>query len=332
MPSFRRTGTIVALLVAALAVAAIAAGGRAAGLVERAAAALDAALDRDGGEWPPPFDLPSAAPTPVLVGDPVLVGAGDIASCASDGDEATAALLDEVAGVVFTVGDNVYDRGTPREFATCYGPSWGRHRARTRPAPGNHDYLTAGARGYFWFFGALAGDPSRGYYSYDLGAWHVVALNSNCAFIGGCDEGSPQLDWLRADLAAHPAACTLAYWHHPRFSSGPHGSTPALEPIFRALYEAGAELAVSGHDHTYERFAPQDPAGRPDWERGVRQFVVGTGGANHYGFGPPLPNSEVRSSGTWGVLKLTLRPASYDWEFIPVAGQDFRDAGSARCH
>jgi hypothetical protein len=268
-------------------------------------------------------------------GDPVLLAAGDIASCASPGDEATAALLDGLDGTIATLGDTVYDTGASREFATCYHPSWGRHKRRTRPAAGNHDYGTPGATGYFGYFGDAAGDPGQGYYSYDLGSWHIVVINSNCALVGGCGAGSPQEQWLRADLAAHPAACTLAYWHHPRFSSGEtHGNTDELEPIWRALYEHRADIVLSGHEHNYERFAPQDSTGRLDWERGIRQFVVGTGGRSHYnGFMTPiLPNSEVRNGDTYGVLRLTLRPTGYDWQFIPETGKTFTDAGSGTCH
>ncbi len=262
----------------------------------------------------------------------VLVGAGDIASCASVGDEATAALLDEIPGTVFTAGDNVYDHGTPVEFARCYEPSWGRHRARTRPAPGNHDYGTPHAAGYFGYFGEAAGPSERGYYSYDLGAWHIVVLNSNCGAAGGCGPGSPQERWLRADLAAHPAACTLAYWHHPRFSSGPHGGSTAVRAFWQALYEAGAEIVINGHDHLYERFAPQDPDGRLDEEHGIRQFTVGTGGAGLYAVRRRAPNSEVVNTATFGVLKLTLYPDRYEWEFIPVPGGGFTDRGSGSCH
>jgi ABC-type transporter MlaC component len=263
----------------------------------------------------------------------VLVAAGDIASCVGEGDEATADLLDRLDGVVVTLGDHAYEAGTPIEFAACYDPSWGRHKARTRPSPGNHDYLTPGASGYFEYFGAAAGDPGRGYYGYDLGAWRVIALNSNCDEIGGCGAGSPQERWLREELAANPRRCTLAYWHHPRFSSGPHGSDPVYDAFWRALYERGAEIVLVGHDHTYERFAPQRPDGSRDPVRGVRQFVVGTGGGGHHGFtGPPIANSEIRNDDTFGVLKLTLYPASYDWEFIPVAGRSFADRGRSSCH
>jgi hypothetical protein len=262
----------------------------------------------------------------------VLVGAGDIAACETiAGAQATASLLDAIPGTVFTLGDHAYPDGTARQFAECYDPTWGRHRARTRPAVGNHDYHTPKAAPYFAYFDAAAGEPGKGYYSYDLGSWHVVVLNSNCAKVG-CEAGSPQERWLRTDLAAHKTACSLAYWHHPRFSSGPHGDAPAMTPLWRALYEAGVELAISGHDHDYERFTPQDAAGNLDRARGVRQFVVGTGGKSSYRFSRAEPNSEVRATGTFGVLKLTLSPGSYDWEFVPVAGQTFTDSGTEACH
>ena len=280
--------------------------------------------------------LGKAAPSsgPSVVADPVLVGAGDIAGCTSPGDEATARLLDSIPGTVFTAGDNAYPNGTASEFASCYGPSWGRHKDRTRPAPGNHDYETPEAGGYFAYFGAAAGPADRGYYSYDLGSWHVVALNSNCGAVGGCHAGSPQEQWVRSDLAAAAATqCTVAYWHHPRFTSGAvHPNATFMRPIFQALYDSGAEVVVSGHNHNYERFAPQDAQGARDDSRGIRQFVVGTGGISHYRFDAPKPNSEVRSSGVFGVLKLTLHTSSYDWGFVPAAGGGFRDSGSANCH
>lgn len=262
----------------------------------------------------------------------VLVGAGDIASCSSSGDEATAAVLDTIGGTVFTTGDNVYDDGSAAEFANCYDPSWGRHRARTRPSPGNHDYHTAGAAGYYAYFGAAAGPPA-GYYAYDLGQWRIYALNSNCGDIGGCGLGSAQYTWLSADLAANPRACVAAYWHHPRWSSGAeHGSHTFMGPIWQALYDAGAELVLTGHDHLYERLAPMNGAGNPDPARGVRAFVVGTGGRSHYSFGSILPTSEARNATTFGVLKLTLSAAGYAWQFVPVSGQSYTDAGSGTCH
>jgi hypothetical protein len=275
---------------------------------------------------------PSATPSPA--DDPILVGAGDISSCSIGkvGDEATAKLLDMIPGTVFTAGDNAYPDGTIDQFNNCYGPTWGRHKARTLPAAGNHDYHVPKASGYFTYFGAAAGDPTKGYYSYDLGAWHIIVINSNCAFFDGCKSGSLQEQWLRADLAAHPADCTLAYWHHPRFSSGFHGNQSRTQPFWQALYEAGAEVVISAHSHSYERFAPQDSAGLADPQHGIREIVVGTGGDDLQPWGRLQPNSEVRDNTTHGVLKLTLHPTGYDWQFIPVAGQTFRDAGSGVCH
>lgn len=265
-------------------------------------------------------------------GDQVLLAAGDIASCSSTGDEATADLLDEEAGTVITVGDNVYQAGTSWEFANCYDPSWGRHKLRTRPAPGNHEYQTSGAQGYFDYFGLAAGDQTKGYYSYDLGSWHIVVLNSNCKEVGGCGAGSLQEQWLRADLASHPATCTLAYWHHPRWSSGNHGSSAEMQAFWEALYEAGAEVVLSGHDHHYERFAPQDPDGEADAERGIRAFIVGMGGKTLYALPTILPNSEKQNSDTFGILKLTLQSNQYQWRFISEAGKTFTDSGTTSCH
>jgi hypothetical protein len=241
-------------------------------------------------------------------------------------------LLDRIEGTVFTLGDNAYGSGTPAQFADCYAPTWGRHKARTRPAVGNHDYQTAHAAGYFDYFGEAAGDPAKGYYSFDLGAWHVVVVNSNCGEVGGCKSGSPQEQWLREDLAAHPALCTAAMWHHPRYSSAEHGDDASMHDIWKALWEAGAEVVLSGHDHTYERFAPQDADGKADPESGLRQFVVGTGGRAEYKWGRLDANSEVRNNRTFGVLKLALHADSYDWEFVPVDGETFRDYGTEKCH
>jgi hypothetical protein len=259
-------------------------------------------------------------------GDPVFVGAGDIANCSRTEDESTAKLLDNITGTVFTVGDNVYPDGTLTQFNNCYAPTWGRHKSRTKPVPGNHDYHTSGASGYFNYFGAAAGDPSKGYYSYNLGAWHIIALNSEISQ----STGSAQERWLRADLAANPKTCTLAYWHKPRFSSGQHGNIAASQPLWQALYDYGADVVLNGHDHTYERFAPQNPNGQAD-SRGIREFVVGTGGAGLYSFTSNQPNSQVRNNTTFGVLKLTLHSTSYDWQFVPIAGQNFTDSGSANC-
>jgi len=271
---------------------------------------------------------------PDAPGDPVLVGAGDIGECSRSGARQTAELLDHIPGAVFTVGDNAYPDGSASDFKNCYDPTWGRHRDRTRPAAGNHEYVTANASAYFSYFGQAAGSPSQGYYSYDLGAWHIVVLNSNCGEVGGCQAGSKQETWLREDLVAHPGRCTAAYWHHPMFSSGVHGgSTTAMRAFWIALRAAGADIVINGHDHDYERFAPQDPSGAADPEHGIREFVVGTGGANLRAFPrAPAANSEKRDNRTFGVLKLTLHPQSYDWEFVPAPGGTLNDSGSAPCH
>jgi hypothetical protein len=258
--------------------------------------------------------------------DQVLVGAGDIARCSEGGGEVTAALLDAIAGTVFTAGDNAYESGSAVEFAQCYQPTWGRHKGRTRPSPGNHEYVSAGAAPYYQYFGAAAGPAGRGYYSYDLGAWHILSLNSNVP----AHATSPQIAWLRADLAAMSASCALAYWHHPVFSSGPHGNNAHMAEVWRVLDSAGVDLVIVGHDHHYERFAPQDYIGRAN-PSGVRQFVVGTGGAGLRALATLRANSEVREAGTHGVLKLTLRTGSYDWEFVPQRGGTFHDSGSAAC-
>jgi calcineurin-like phosphoesterase family protein len=262
------------------------------------------------------------------VTDPVLVGAGDIARCDSNGDEATASLVDTIPGAVFTAGDNAYESGTDAQYRNCYHPSWGRHVRRTHPAPGNHEYYSLGAGGYYRYFGAKAGDPTKGYYSYELGRWHIIVVNSNVDM----SAGSPQEQWLRNDLALHPTECALAYLHHPLFNSGPHGSDSTVRPMWRALYDAGADVVISAHEHIYERFAPQAPDGILDTIRGIRQFTVGTGGASHHYYRRVLPNSEVRDSSAFGVLKLTLHGAGYDWRFIPIPGQSFTDSGSSFCH
>jgi hypothetical protein len=259
--------------------------------------------------------------------DAVLVGAGDIAGCYDTGKPfrtslATATLLDAIPGTVFTLGDNAYPNGAAPEYANCYGPTWGRQKVRTRPAPGNHEYNIS-ANPYFDYFNGVgkdsgvAGKRGQGYYSYDTGGWHIVVLNS-------------ELSWLKADLAAHPTACSLAYWHRPFFSSGPHAPDVALTPLIQTLFAGGVDVVLSGHNHQYERFAPQDPNRHPD-PNGIRAFVAGTGGAGEYGFGPPQPNSEVRGNGP-GVLKFTLLPTSYKWQFIPVPGVSFADSGSGLCH
>jgi hypothetical protein len=267
-----------------------------------------------------------------------LVGAGDIVGCSDlSGAEATAKLIDAIPGAVFAAGDLAYQRGTYEEFLKCYGPTWGRFKARTRPTPGNHEYNGAPATGYFRYWDGRAGDPGKGYYSYDLGSWHIVVLNTNCdaTQLGGCAEGSPEETWLKQDLAAHPNVCMLAYGHHALFSSGllpKHAEHPELRAFWQDLYEAHADLVLAGHEHSYERFAPQNPQGDPDPDHGIREIVVGTGGRSHTPMGYAKPNSEVRDDKTYGVLRLTLSPGKYRWEFIPVLGKTFRDSGEGVCH
>ena len=263
----------------------------------------------------------------------VLVGAGDIADCRDlAGAEATSKLLEKIPGTVMAVGDLAYPDGSKENFE-CYDRTWGKVRSRTRPAPGNHEFHSSGATPYFDYFGAAAGDPKTGYYSYELGAWHIIVLNSECQDIGGCQAGSTEEKWLRADLAAHTAGCKLAYFHKPLFSSGgAHGDDLQFKAFWQALYEARADVIVNGHDHDYERFAPQNPDGVADPTHGIREFVVGTGGKNHRPFHLPDKNSEVRNADAYGVLKLALRAHEYDWSFIAEAGKSFTDSGSGTCH
>jgi 3',5'-cyclic AMP phosphodiesterase CpdA len=274
----------------------------------------------------------SAAPT-LPTGDPVLVGAGDIARCDGTDDEATAALIDHIAGYVFTLGDNAYDSGSAAELQDCYGPSWGRLLDRTRFAvAGNHDYRTDGAAPFRAYFGDAGSRDGTTWFSEDVGAWHVVVLDANCDVLdGGCAEGSAELEWLRADLAASTARCTLALWHQPRFSSGFHGDDTAVAPFWDVLYSAGADLVLNGHEHDYERFAPQDPAGNADAARGLTEIVVGTGGAPLREFGPAIANDVVRSSLAHGVLVLTLQPSGWGFRFVSTDGS-FSDQGSGTCH
>jgi hypothetical protein len=259
----------------------------------------------------------------------VLVGAGDIADCSRTQDEATAKLLDNIPGTVFTVGDNAYPNGTLSEYNNCYSPTWGRHKARTYPAIGDNEYNSGTATGYFTYYGAAAGDPNKGYYSYNLGSWHIIVLNSNCTQVGGCTPSSPQGQWLQADLAANPRTCTLAIFHEPLFSSS--GGDSDMVNFWTPLYTAGADIILNGHRHNYERFALQNPNGAADPGRGIREFVIGTGGSSLSSFGSVKANSAVRNNTAHGVLKFTLHPTSYEWEFVPIAGQTFTDSGSAEC-
>jgi hypothetical protein len=265
-------------------------------------------------------------PSEPLAPTGMMVGAGDIGMCGTGGSDATARLLDSIGGTVFTTGDNVYMKGTAAEYKNCYEPSWGRHRSRTRPVPGNHEY-ESGAVGYFDYFGANAGPSGDGFYSYSVGPWRIYALNSEIP----SGAGSAQAEWLRRELASRPAGCAAAYWHRPLFSSGMNGDNPDMREVWRILYEANVDIVINGHDHVYERFAPQDPDGRPDQQRGIREFIVGTGGATLYPFVTVRGNSEARVA-AWGVTVFTLMSGSYQWEFVPVAGGTFRDTGFAPCH
>ncbi len=288
---------------------------------------------------------PSPTNTAIPSGDPVIAAAGDIA-CDPNVPEfnggygtATECRLMEVSDLlvntgltaVLPIGDISNADGSLYVYQQAYDPTWGRVKSITHPVLGNHDYLNnPTASGYFTYFGSIAGDPTKGYYSYDIGAWHIVALNSMCTPVGGCDAGAPEELWLKADLAAHPNMCTLAYWHHPRFSSGEQGSYVAYDTFWKDLYAAGVEIVLNGHDHVYERYAPQSPSAVAD-SKGVQEFIVGTGGKVMNAFATVQPNSVIRHTNTFGVLRLTLHPTSYDWQFVPEAGQTFTDSGSRDC-
>ena len=296
-----------------------------------------------------PIALPSRIAPAVAqtTSDPVIAAAGDIA-CATtangfNGGQGSATQCQQKAtsdlliggglAAVLPLGDLQYQNATQSQLAAAYDPTWGRVKSISRPVPGDHEYRSAGAKGYYGYFGAAAGDPARGYYSFDIGSWHLIALNSECAIVA-CSAGSEQEQWLKADLTAHPNVCTLAYMHRPRWSSaaGSKSGSESLGPLISALYEGNADVVLAGHSHTYERFAPQNPSGALDAERGLRAFVVGSGGINHGSWLSTRDNSEVRNNDTFGVLKLTLRPTSYDWQFVPEAGKTFSDTGSTNCH
>jgi Calcineurin-like phosphoesterase len=276
-----------------------------------------------GWSWPFP------PPGPLLGAGAVIAGAGDIAASNLNA-ERTAKLLDEIQpDVVYTTGDNAYPSGAAADYARFYEPTWGRHKAITRPTPGNHDYQQSGAGPYFDYFGPLAGDRASGYYAYTLGSWRLYALNSNIPM----KAGSPQETWLREDLAANRPACVLAYWHHPRFSAGKYHDDDKSDAIWRALYDANAELVLNGHDHNYQRYAPLSPAGGVEEGRGIREFVVGTGGMEHYRLaGRADATRQAADDTTFGVLKLTLSRDAYQWQFVPEPGMGFTDTGSGACH
>jgi acid phosphatase type 7 len=257
----------------------------------------------------------------------VLVGAGDIANCNNTGAHATAKLLDAIQGTVFVAGDNAYPTGAAADYRDCYDPTWGRHRARTRPVPGNHEYQTPGASGYFDYFGASAGSVGLGYYSYAVGPWLVLAINSEIP----SSSGSPQYQWVSDELTRNPRPCTAVIWHRPLFSSGRNGANRDMQDLWRLLYQLNVEIVINGHDHIYERFAPQTADGVLDAQRGVRQFTVGTGGAPATALARTAANSESAAN-VLGVAKFTLQNGAYRWEFIPADGETFRDAGAGTCH
>lgn len=261
----------------------------------------------------------------------ILLAAGDIADCSLKGAALTAKLIERRSGTVAAIGDTAYPTGSASDYANCYQPTWGRFKDRTRPALGNHEYLTENAGAYFAYFGRKAAPPG-GYYGYRLGSWHIVVINSNCDQIGGCGPGSTQLRWLQADLAGHPTRCTLAYWHSPRFSSGPHGSDETMQPIWAALAKAGADVVLNGHDHLYQRFAPLNASGRIDPKRGMREFVVGTGGGPFYNAAAKVVGSRKIITSKWGVLRLQLGAKNYRWQFLAAPSGATLDSGSGTCH
>jgi len=268
----------------------------------------------------------------------IVLGAGDIAcgrgsSGASCKQKETSDLLLTInPNRVLALGDNQYEAGALSDFQNFYHPTWGRVKSKTSPVAGNHEYGTSNASGYFAYFGAAAGDPAKGYYSYNLGSWHIIALNSNCARAGGCASGNPQYTWLQNDLNASPAACTLAYLHHPLWSSSSY-ATPAVKPLMQLLYDHGAELVLAGHAHNYERFARQDPNGNANPTYGLREIVVGTGGRSFTNFSTVAANSQVRNAATFGVIKLTLASTQYTWQFVPIAGSNWSDGPfTEACH
>lgn len=286
-------------------------------LAAAVAGVLSCGSENGGGGGPTPLPPPPPRSN-------VLVGAGDIAVCGSQGTAATASLLDRTEGTVFTAGDNAYMHGSTENYRDCYEPTWGRHKDRTRPTPGNHEYETPAAAAYFAYFGDRAGPPGRGYYSFNIGNWHIISLNSNVP----AGEGSPQLQWLREDLVANPAFCTGAIWHHPLFSSGPNGPSSAMRTAYGVLRQARVEFAITGHEHFYERFERLNELGLPAGD-GLRQFIAGTGGADLYRFERTAPGSLARIAAN-GILKMTLQQDSFTWEFIPATGGP-TDFGTGFC-
>ena len=293
------------------------------------------------------LSLAVATAAPASSHDPVIAAAGDIVcdprphlgskiESILGGCESAATynlIVGKNVAAVLVLGDAQYEDGALEAFQAAYSKTWGKLKGITHPVPGNHEYYSSPtADGYFSYFGDAAGQRGKGYYSFQIGRWHIVALNGNCDFVGGCAVGSPQERWLKADLSTHPAACTLAYWHQPRFSSSLHGNDQTYAAFWNDLYAARADIVLGGHDHDYERFDPQTPSGEADAKTGIREFVVGTGGRSHDIFLKTVKNSEARAAGTFGVLFLTLHPHGFDWRFSPIAGYAFSDAGSGVCH
>jgi 3',5'-cyclic AMP phosphodiesterase CpdA len=272
--------------------------------------------------------IPTATPDNV---PDVVFAAGDLADC-PDALPEVAELARSLRGPILALGDIVHPGGSPEEYADCLDPVWGDLKDRMWPVPGNHDYQTPGAAGYYRYFGPAAGHPTEGFYSFDVGWWHVIAINSFCSAIGGCRAGSPQMEWLLADLASNPSRCTLAYWHHPRYTSGSGASPRRTAYLWQVLYGQGVDVVLNGHDHHYERFAPLSAAGEPDPDRGVRQFVVGTGGANLTRRVRAAPHSELWTRDFHGLLELTLYRARYEWRFLAAPAGEVIDAGRGICH
>jgi acid phosphatase type 7 len=300
-----------------------------------------------GSASAPPTAPGTPAPTPTPPpSDPVVVTAGDIACGPTTRPSTITCRQFDTSEIVVAInpstvlipGDVQYEEARYEDFLAFYDVTWGRFKPITRPVPGNHEYQTfADAGGYFDYFNGKgvangpAGARGQGWYSFNVGSWHIVGLNSNCDKVGGCGAASPQGRWLRDDLRANTSRCTLAFWHFPRFSSGRNGSHEAMQTFWQLFYEGGGDVVLNGDDHMYERFAPQDALGRVDPAHGVREFVVGTGGRNLYQFRPPLPTSEARIADAFGVLKLKLRPDSYDWDFVPITADGPTDSGSDIC-
>lgn len=274
-----------------------------------------------------PAPNPAAAAVPPVEGPATVLAAGDVADCGG-GALATAALIAPQAGIVAGLGDMAYPDGSADAFTRCYEPAWGPFRERTRPAPGNHDAATPGAAGYHGYFADVAGPAPQGYYSYELGAWHVIVLNSNCGQVGGCGPDSAQVGWLRKDLRHAATGNVLAYWHHPRFSTGQHGDDPRTQTFWEVLQAGGADVVLNGHDHDYQRFAPQTPDGAPSPD-GMREFVVGTGGTGLRPFADDRATVEYRQDEHLGVLRLDLEACGYRWSFLPVGGGGALDQGAA---